>query len=339
MRSLPVLHHEDFVYTRLKALAWVANETILPTVLQANAGKALSYLFDRVERNKPLVINCHGINVIDDHALDSIRGALESHQRPLIIVNAGALKPQFDRDLGQYDLYRVDGVTVMVPGAASIERATAERIVSQFPKLEQKNVTAFIKECFRQYPDKKMHRMASTPLMSSGVFDARHIISDSEKFIWVSMLMADRLEAYLDAGLENEGQRQDAGTLNKPKNFRLLAVSLRGSPLAAAVGLLTGRQQSIEIVDHMGPKYRILEEHSLRLSAGNEDYIYIGDFVVGGTELKIAQAYARSKGAMLRHAVVIGSRLDPAEYQLDMDISYLVKLDECCPPTTFQFNE
>ncbi|HVG33128.1 MAG TPA: hypothetical protein VM911_08610 [Pyrinomonadaceae bacterium] len=336
MRRLPVLHHEDFVYTRLKALAWVANETVLPTVLQADAGKALSQLFNEVEPNKPLVINCRGINVIDDHALDSIRGALQPPHRTLVLVNAGELKPQLDSALGRYDLYNVGGITVMVPGDAQIERATAARIIEQFPELEQKNVKNFVRDCFRPYPDGEMHRMASTPLLASGIFDARPLISDPERFVWVSMLMADRLEKYLDAGLGNAGEAQGSGTTDKPKNFRLLAVSLRGSPLTAAVGLLTGRQD-IEIVDHMGPKYKILEEHSLRLSAGSEDYIYVGDFVVGGTELRVAQAYARSKGATLRHAVVIGCRLDPDEYQLDMGISYLVKLEECCPTAKFQF--
>jgi hypothetical protein len=337
MRRLPVLHHEDFVYTRLKALAWVANETVLPSLLQADAGKALSHLFDHVERNKPLVINCRGINILDDHALDSIKGSLQTHQRPLVLVNAGRLKPQLDSALGPYDLYNVDDVPVMIPGVARIERHTAARIVEQFPELERKNVASFVGDCFRPYPDGKMHRMASTPLLASGVFDARPLISYPERFVWICMLMADRLERYLDAGLENVSELQDPSFIDKPKNFRLLAVSLRGSPMAAAVGLLTGRQHSIEIVDHMGPKYRILEEHSLRLSTGNEDYIYVGDFVVGGTELRVAQAYARGKGAILKHAIVIGCRLNPDEYQLDMGISYLVKLEDCCPSAKFQF--
>lgn len=337
MRRLPVLHHSDFVYTRLKALAWVANETVLPSVLQADAGKALSHLFDHVERDKPLVINCHGINVIDDHALDSIRGALKAHRRPLVLVYAEQLKPQFDDALGIYDFYSVGSVRVMVPGDARIERAAAEHIIEQFPDLEHKSVIKYVGDCFRPFPDGKMHRMASTPLLASGVFDARPLISDPERFVWVSMLMADRLEKYLDAGLDSAVGSLDPTATDKPKSFRLLAVSLRGSPMAAAVGLLTGRQHSIEIVDHMGPKYRILEEHSLRLSSGNEDYIYVGDFVVGGTELRIAQAYARSKGAMLRHALVIGCRLDPEEYQLDMGVSCIVKLEECCPKAKFQF--
>ena len=105
--------------------------------------------------------------------------------------------------------------------------------------------------------------------------------------------------------------------------------------MAAAVGILTERQKAIDIGDHMGPKYRILEEPSLRSNLIEEDYIFIGDFVVGGTELRIAQTYARSKGSVIKHAVLIGCMLDSEEYNMDFDISCLVKLRDCCSEDKF----
>src|ERR1043165_961473 len=295
MRRLPVLHHNDFIFTRLKALAWVANKTILPTLLQADAGKALTYLAEHDYPDKPLVIDCRGIIEIDDHALETTKRALHKHQRPLVLINSNQLQPSITNDLGGYDSrFQVGNIPIIVVGPGSIDRPMAERLIAQISDTERLHITNWVGECFRRYAN-GMQRMASTPLLSSGVFDARALIADPVKFVWISMLMAHRLEQYLDKALENT--TQDGGQLTR--SFRLLAVSLRGSPLAAAVGLLTARQKNIEIVDHMGPKYKIFEESSIRTTMIEEDYIYIGDFVVGGTELRIAQAYSRSKGSKI----------------------------------------
>ena len=56
----------------------------------------------------------------------------------------------------------------------------------------------------------------------------------------------------------------------------------RGCPFAAALAFMKGEPLDLEIVDHMGPKLAILEEHHLNRVRRNLDYIYVGDFVVGG---------------------------------------------------------
>ncbi|MEA2206523.1 MAG: hypothetical protein QOE77_3299 [Blastocatellia bacterium] len=334
MRPLPVLRHDDFVYSRLKALAWVTNGTGLPTLLQANAGRAVAHIIEHDEPTKPLVLDCKGIGEVDDHALENARTLLQNQQRPLVLLNAGAIDASIKRELGEYSLILIGGMPVYILGDDTIDRGIASRFIQQAKEIVDAYVATHVKECFQKYEGGRQ-RMASTPLLASGVFDARPLISDPLKFVWISLLMADGLEDFLDRPLE---QPQSADEANKPtRHFRLLAVSLRGSPLAAAVGLLSGRHKTIEIVDHMGPKYKILEEPSLRSTAVEEDYIYVGDFVIGGTELRIAQAYARSKGSRIKHAVVIGRMLETAEYNLDFDITSLVNLHECSPNERFVF--
>lgn len=335
MRRLPVLRHDQFIFTRLKALAWVGNQSTLPTLLQADGGRILSYIAEHDEPEKPLILDCRGVVEIDDHALETTRAALQKHSRTLVLINADQLDARLKRDLGDFNVrFGFSSTQLAVVGDdGSIDREVASRLIEQVAIIERNYVRECVAGCYRKFP-RGMERMASTPLLASGVFDARLLISESNKFVWTAMLMADKLEEYLDGVL----QTPTPGTTAQPlKQFRLLAVSLRGSPFAAAVGLLTSRHRSVEIVDHMGPKYKILEEPSLRATLVEDDYIYVGDFVIGGTELRIAQAYARSKGSQLKHAIVVGKVLETADYNLDFDISALVNLKECCPTLRFEF--
>jgi len=292
----------------------------------------MTYLVETEETGKPLVFDCQGIVTIDDHALEGVSSALRKIPRPLLFTNTNAIEAELRRDLGEYTAKYIFGeAPVIVFGDDTIDRDVARRIIEQVEISERAYVSKCVGDCFRPFPNGPQ-RMSSTPLLASGVFDARPLISDREKFSWISILMADRLDKFLDQSLQL-GQ----ATPQRTKSFRLLAVSLRGSPFAAAIGLLSDRQQAIEIVDHVGPKYKILEDPALHPSTPDDDYIYVGDFVVGGTELRIAQAYARGKGARIKHAFVVGKVLQAEDYRLDFEISSLVDLMNCCPTARFSF--
>src|SRR5262245_16593762 len=99
MKELPYLNHADFVYTRLKAITWVANQSVLPSVVQAKAGIALYTLIRVVEPNKPILINCRGINYIEDHALDTLKEALALRDKPTVFLHATQLKEDLQRAL------------------------------------------------------------------------------------------------------------------------------------------------------------------------------------------------------------------------------------------------
>jgi hypothetical protein len=324
MRPLPFLITPDFIYSRLKALAWVTNEGILPTLLQANAGKAIAQILINEENSKkPLILDCRGILDVDDHALETTRSLIRDDQRTLVFLNAEPIQQSLRRELGPYSLIWPSNSPVQVFG--NYDQTYIAKLIEQSALEVQDYLTTCVKGSFKKFENGDQ-RMASTPLLASGVFDARNIISDPTKFVWVSLAMSYALEDFLDKG-----------TALRP--FRLLAVSLRGSPFAVAVGLLSDRTDSIEIVDHMGPKYKVLEEPNLRSSVVDEDYIYVGDFVVGGTELRIAEAYARTKGSRIKHAVVIGGMLASSDYGLEFEVSSLVNLRECCPTEKFVFLE
>jgi hypothetical protein len=115
--------------------------------------------------------------------------------------------------------------------------------------------------------------------------------------------------------------------------IRLLAVSLRGSPLAGAIGLLESKK--IEIVDHMGPELKILEEYTLRSTEEKTQYVFISDLILGGTELKIAQTYAVARGCILKHALAIGTLLKPEEYKGGIEVHSLLQITDACPDLTY----
>jgi hypothetical protein len=138
----------------------------------------------------------------------------------------------------------------------------------------------------------------STPYRANGRFDARLILERPADFLWISMLMADLVETAI------------AETLAAAP--RLIATSLRASPFAATVSRLLTTGCDLEIVDHMGPSHSILEEYPVAHTARPASYVYIGDFLIGGTEMKRCEIYAHCRGGRLVAAVVIGSLFEPA---------------------------
>ncbi len=85
----------------------------------------------------------------------------------------------------------------------------------------------------------------------------------------------------------------------------------------------------LEIVDHMGPKQALLEGYATGSPRTGLDYIYIGDFLIGGTEVKVAASYAFAHGCSLKEAIVVGSLLPPNEYKIGANVDSLVCLRNC----------
>jgi hypothetical protein len=320
-----VLHHSDFVYTRMKAHAWRANRSLYPTMLQADGGGALAHLVGECEPRKPLVINCQGIVEVDDHAFARFAAARKERARKVVLLNASQVVDSISKSLGKHDASyaTAEGDLVYLFGD-HMSRNQALRFVEDARQLEFEELRRLVTECFQKFETPQ--RLSSTPLLATGIFNARALITDPDSFIWPCLLMAEYVEQLLEA--------------ERLLNPRLLAVSLRGTPFAAAIRLIARTLLPIEVVDHMGPKHKILEEHSLNGGAHAADYILIGDFIVGGTELRIAEAYAHRNGSRLAHAVVLGCALHPSCYSSLVRVKSLIGLlSDCCPEARFVFNE
>jgi hypothetical protein len=160
--------------------------------------------------------------------------------------------------------------------------------------------------------------------LATGVLNARALIANPVTFVWISLLLTDLFQQVIEEA--------------KPKTNRILAVSLRGSPFAAAIRILANRfSPSLEIIDHIGPKHELLEEHVGQNEMQGGEYILVSDFVIGGTEIKIARAYAMAKGAILKNAITIGSYLSGPEYGDAVRLQSLVDISSVVPKLEYKF--
>lgn len=322
-RPIAVLNHQDFVYCRMKALIWAANGTFLPTLVQRNAGEMLATLLSSEKDGKPLIVNCQGVLNVDDHSVGPLNEALKLAHRQLVFTNAKPIEPLLTRYIeSPRSSHSKDGDCTIQFGHNAINLEGLEKLLSGVAPLERSEVSRLVKESFKPFEDGPQ-RLTSTPILATGVFNARRLISNPQSFIWICLLLSERLEGLLQKQL-----------LDPPDAVRLLAVSLRGSPFAAALGALNSLP--IEIVDHLGPKHRILEEYTLRRRDSRLTYIYVGDFVIGGSELRVAEAYANATGCSLKHALVIGTLLPPTAYSLGDKLAALIPLREVDPNVKYQ---
>lgn len=317
--SLPIHDNDDIIYVRMKALTWIANHGFMPEMVQPSAGKLLAEIIQHdLSEGKIIILNFFGIASIDDHALDNASDALKETGLIMVAINASQLKTQLN------DYIEVKPNITLSSGAIifnSSDDKDGIDIEDKVLKIETEIIIDIVRRSYESFPE--MTRLRSTPIYASGVFNARRIISSRKDFMWTSLIMSEKLATIMDE--------------YKPKASRLLAVSLRASPFAGALGILGSFD--IEIVDHMGPDLKILEEYTLRIDQEEINYIYIGDFIIGGTELKIAETYAVVRSCIVDHALVIGSLLEPSDYKSYKDrpnVHSLVKLKEVKPEAKYE---
>ncbi len=311
---------------RLRTACWVTGCTSATNV-EASAGQGLAALVNRTSSGATLVVDCVRVNTIVDHAFDALKKAISQCLGSVVFANCEALGTDLVRELGDAQCsYMVSQVRYKVYGSADSSTRVNTHFMGPLARAEAGVIEDDVRSSFFKH-DVDLRQLQSTPILASGVFDARRIISRPPAFARVASALARKIESDADPNGAD-------GPFEKP---RLLAVSLRGAPLAAAVADLTN-WRDVEVVDHLGPRYQLLEEHSFRQSYGYASYAYVGDFVIGGTELRIAQSYARSKGAELRHAYVIGAAL-PVEAYKPIDLYALVNLVKCQPLAVYKFAE
>jgi hypothetical protein len=327
-----ILSHPEFIYTRMQGLVWIANEGLGPNFVQPSASESLCRIVRECSPERPLLVNFRGIVDIGNYALASLQRTLRAIPRTLVVINGTHLHTRLIAELGDPTAAYSHSDTIVFGGL--LESPTAGDLVAKSLVLEQDYVKQIVYKSFkkREKPD----LLHSTPLTANGSLDARRIVSAREHFIWLSLLLADRLECDLE---RLEGAADALGAQAKGLPSSILAVSLRACPFAAAVGLLSPRNLEVVIVDHMGPKYELLEDYYFSSMPTDVNFVYVGDFLLGGTELKTAQLYARSRHCRVSHALVIGCWLRKEAYERNARVSVLSLSDlrTCRPDATIEF--
>lgn len=312
----------EFVYVRLKGLVWAYNSLTNPNNLDKNASDSLTEIYLHVESNKPLVIDCKGISGITDHAWDSLFKEVELLKREVIFINFQKIEQKINSGKKEFctSLKMQNTDLAFIIFHENIKFQIDSDTFLQVEKYIIERIAAFINASFYKYDDSKYYHLTSTPIYANGEFDSASIISNPESFFWTCLRLADEVEKII--------QLHRIGGVNI--TTKILTVSLRSSPFGAAVALLLGLQ--LETVDHFGPILKNFEIDNT-VSVVSE-YIYVGDFTVGGTEIKISKTYAFMRNSKLDHAVVIGS-LFPKETFREFHLHPLANLETACPSVRY----
>jgi hypothetical protein len=300
----------SYVYARAQVLTWIANGTSILDIFEKNASDLLSKIIAETDPSKSIVVNFRGITNIDEHSLDGVFSQLSDNDKQLIIINGYSLADSFIRlkkssgaiinILSEYD-------AIVIGNSKAVNFKNIENEKSTFLK-------SFIKitlsGTFKPFQASK--RLCSTPIMANGEFNSNVIISDPYKFKWISVFLSDKLEELI--------------TQNKLSNVKLISASLRGAPFASILGMFNNTD--FETIDHFGPKHKVFDFDFVQKEERGINYIYIGDFVFGGTEIKIAKTYIEMKGSKLEHALVLGSLFNKNVFENDFNLEYLSSLEE-----------
>ena len=319
--SNTALSTKECLYQRFLGITWESNQGIDPSVVTPEAGFALAELFAESLDDRPLYVYCEGMRLCMDHSMHKLVEVMDFSHR-LIIFGIPRHDSNFEKkllaELGEpANRIEMPGLIVLSYAHTNlrIDERRLSRIVGAATEKEIDFVQELVSSCYRRFADGK-RRLTSTPLLADGVFNARNLISNKKGFMWISLILAERTRARIMA--------------EYPDNIFILAISLRGSPLAAAVwNLLRHHDPYIEIIDHIGPIHELLEDGNSPLEIIGKNYFLIGDFIVGGTELKVASAFAVSHQSTLNSAAFIGALLDGNQYSDKIHIDAVVKLKDC----------
>lgn len=303
----------DFRYTRLKILVWKFNGLSYPNNLDLDASNKLIEIYDQ-SKDGFFVVDCKGISTVTDHAWDNFFKRITEKKIAVVFLNDQSLKHEVSIRKREFcigfQFQESQDYSVISDGAFSFEEGVIKEIKEKITKM----INGYVSDCFSFYDKdhvKQQKVLSSTPIMCNGEFNALEIIEDVEKFLWISICLADKVETIKKIGVLN-------------METKILTVSLRASPFAAAVAMLLNYK--LETIDHFGP---INKPYEFELIDNNipTEYIYVGDFTVGGTEIRISKMYANCKGSVLNNAVVIGSLFNKDRFN-DFHLEYLVSLED-----------
>ena len=326
IRKYTYLIFTDFVYVRAKGLIWCYNGLTNQNNIDKSAGDAMKEIYLSIEPSTPLIFDCKGISGITDHAWDCLFESIQDIKREIHFINIQKISQKITVCKAEFctsmKMLNIDSAFSIYSEIIklNIQQETYSSIESNIVK----KIKGFVADSFYQYPGNKMQLLSSTPIYSNGEFDAAKLVSNPESFYWISLKLSDELEKII----------QEFRLGGMSMRIKLLTVSLRSSPFAAAIGLLSGLQ--IETVDHFGPIFKN-QEADISIADANE-YVYIGDFTVGGTEIKISKTYALMKNSKLIHAVVIASLLKKEAYK-EFVLHPLTYLLESCPLAKYTLTE
>ncbi len=305
-----ILTGSNCIFSRMQNLVWVASGLELNYMIEKNAGDLLAEIVNQYGDEKIVVVNFLRIKKIDDYGLKGFFEALVGNKRQVVITNGNHLYSEIENIATSGGVESRNDPTRKLIILGKQDAFEYDKITGERDALVKSITEKIIKNCFEKFGQKK--RLSSTPLIANGEFNSSAIISDPKSFMWITTFLADKLDLIID-----EGQLS---------NVRLISVSLRGTPFAAALGLLLG--YPFETIDHLGPKHKIFESGFGNHFDRNSCYIFIGDFCIGGTEIKTAKTCMQFYNLNINHALVIGNYVECEHFKEYFTLNSIIDLKQ-----------
>lgn len=329
-----LIHKGDYVYIRFKALIWHSNCLIKNTTVLQSSIKLLEEIYKNCFPTLPLIVSFRGVIDTERPLENFFSETVYAIKRPIIFIHNESFdenivqsilridlskRPQYGSDQEEKDVIKVCCTTK--------EDSIVKGLINKIEIAEQDFLKSAILSCHKSINQ----RLLSTVVSANVEFDAAKIISEPALFVWVCLFMADKISSFIKDKMLGDNLNNDSS------NIKLLAVSLRSSPFASAVSFLINR--GYDTIDHLGPKHKLFDIELLENFKRGIQYIYIGDFAVGGTEIKIAQAYAELLGCELNYAVVLSSLLDPEVFKENFTLIPLTRINDIVPSAEYKLTE
>ncbi|TKT92665.1 hypothetical protein [Dyadobacter frigoris] len=307
------LYTEHFCYTSIEGILWRISPFNLSNFIPEKPTESLARIVDSAG-SKTIVIDWDGISNLHIHSLNSFLKKLKSFGKTALFINyAGLEKSKLTDPCKVYEINHVsigDEILILSPNPIQNSNYKIEDIYQEIQKARNNKVTDSILNSAEFHYNGEFKPLASTPLLSNGEYNSNKIIGVPSSFFWVTFALAEKVKQIVE--------QYRIGNAKRPA--KLISVSLRASALGAAVSMLTGIP--LETINHFGPVNKPFNiEADLSFTC---DYIYIGDYTIGGTEIKIAQTYAALKNSILNHGVVLASLFTSSDYEHIVKIHPLI---------------
>ena len=317
-------------YLRLQSLAWqwsLAGDYDMFTPRCAPA--LLDIIRKAADDERPLVVNCRRMRRLMSHALKTVAEELTTNPKAVVafcevdgsdsvdLYEDGPPAPTLARELEiqlksasvlKHWKHRPSHI-IYGARAGAFENTIASSLKDTAVgiNLEDRSIDAAICSCFVRYATPR--RLQSTPLKGPGVFKAARLIGRPPIFARIILRLADHIEDALS----------DDSFILPDSDIRLLACSRNAACIASCLRGFTEQCgiEGVDIVDRLGPVHRYIEDYSTHrrsVDANEVSYIFVSDFVVGGSELRAALARAQEHQRHLTHALCLGSLLPPEAF-------------------------
>lgn len=331
------LFNGDFYYTRILLFSWDCY--LQPVVLSQTNGEFFSTKIKEklADHSSNFVINCNNVFDVEDHFTDNffevVEKKLKTNNYIIFYANDGLSKlvkyisKHIDKKIFRSSfIHEDDEEEFFVLSKKLICSSEVKAVIKKAISLEEKSINEAVLESYIETRSNTgTEVLPSTPLRAIGQFNATKLISDPSQFRWIVLMLVERIYKL---------SKEDDLT-----NYSLVAGSLRGAAIAVSVWELL--QQffgaiTIQIIDHVGPYHDVVGKRFDKNNIIKERCIYIGDFIIAGTEVKLLSAYCNFMGAKLIHAFVIGKYTEQSHIDKKVKLHSLVDLKKCKPELEYK---